>query len=100
MKTATRLLRKTKSGFPGRLTCLRHPEIPDSRSSRRNAFSVVAFPFERMLAMLRERCSRESQSVIVSSTSFPVFPFYPVEKMKLILDCSAADLLEQLDKHG
>jgi hypothetical protein len=37
-----------------------------------NASSVEALPFERMLAMLRERCSRESQSAIVYLCLFAI----------------------------
>jgi hypothetical protein len=64
MNTTTRLERKTKSGLPGSFGCLRHPEIFAFRRSRIKAHSVVALPFERMLAMFRERCSRDSQSAI------------------------------------
>ena len=64
MKTARRRERKAKSGFPGRFRCLRQPEILALRSRHKNATSVVALPFERMLVMLRERCLGESQSAI------------------------------------
>ena len=72
MKTASRCKRKMKSGLPGRFTCLRQPEIRALRRSCRKVRSVVAFPFERMLAMLRERCSGESQSATVSPIPFRV----------------------------
>lgn len=64
MKTAVLRDGKTKSGLPGRFACRRQPVIFAVRSRRANAFSVVAFPLARMLAMLCERCVLESRSVI------------------------------------
>jgi hypothetical protein len=63
-----------KSGLPGRFTCLRHPEIFEARRIERNAPSVVALPFDRILDIFRERCSRVSQSVIWSFNLRPIYP--------------------------
>ncbi|MGB6077521.1 MAG: hypothetical protein WBG29_17955, partial [Candidatus Acidiferrales bacterium] len=64
MNIAKRFFLNMKSGLPGRFMCLRHPGILEARNKVTKRVSVVLFPLERILAMLRERCSRVSQSVM------------------------------------
>ena len=68
--TATRCLRKTKSGFPGNEGCLRQPLIPWARRIEANLNSVALLPFDRMAAMTCERFRFEKTSAIASRTHY------------------------------
>ncbi len=89
-----------KSGRPGRCRCRRQPVMCSARNRPASRCSVVRFPADRILAILRERCSRESQSAIairLIRSYFRVFLFQPVEQVELIVDLSPAHLAQQFD---
>lgn len=67
-----------------------------------NARSVVTLPFERMLAMLRERCSRESQSAIVYLQPFCdlIFESFDGGGISVSLRVSVAELGAEPLKDG
>jgi hypothetical protein len=58
---------KDKIRLPRKIKMSLQPEIPACRRIERKARSVVVLPFDRILAMFRERCSRVSQSVTAPS---------------------------------
>jgi len=63
-KTATRLLGKTKSGFPNTRCRRRQPVMPFARSIRMSASSVALLPWPRILDITSDRFAFVKTSAI------------------------------------